>query len=137
MYKYEIDMALIVLDKCIIQPSKENNELKAISRYKEFQERNEFPEPIKTVSFVYDREKKENNIDIDRAGDSFSCSSKPVYDEDCNCRNNRHHELYNFEFVADSFYDADLAKSTRKRLKHPLQLMVSLVILLILISRIR
>ncbi|CAD5125769.1 DgyrCDS13980 [Dimorphilus gyrociliatus] len=117
------DMALIALDKCIIKPTPKDSKLTETLLYKDFDERDGFTEPTKKIKFVYQRSMKEKNISVHLVGYRYKYNSEPEYNKPCKCENDRHHEMYNFEFVADSFYDKGLMGNTTRRLEHPLQLM--------------
>lgn len=117
-------MALIALNKCIIKPSEKDYEITEVHKYKDFKESDKISEPTKTITFVHEKSTKKKNIKVDLLGYPYQYKSTPEYDENCDCKDNRNHEMYNFEFVADSFYDQNIVDRTTKRLKHPLQLMV-------------
>ncbi|CAD5126742.1 DgyrCDS14798 [Dimorphilus gyrociliatus] len=168
MIKKMPDMALIALDKCVIEPKKKETELREKIIYKEFKEEEEGLSGINMIfEFIYKLLTKESFISFKRHDSNADDESddndyeqtnyrRPLYFDNCKCKNhhfrqglpadfhgnfndsfddyhylecyipddNHYHKFYNFEFVADSFYDKQMFRIASRRLENPLQLMV-------------
>lgn len=118
---------MIALDKCIIKPSRKKNEITDSHKFTVVdhgQPLETLSDSTKTLSFRYDKSLENDNIVMKVSNRQESFKTNPVYLNNCSCTNDRLHEMYNFEFVADTFYDQDIKGKTTKRLEHPLHLMV-------------
>lgn len=54
--------------------------------------------------------------------------SNPTFINYCSCKDFNYHRLYNYEFIADTFFDKEGESRYNFRLNHPLLLMVITVI---------
>lgn len=118
-------MALLVLDKCILKSTGSCNSIREEHSYKIFNDENNIHEEIsRKIEFFNKKFEEESNLTANTKNIIEQYITKAKYKENCLCSNDRHHEVYNFEFIADSFYDKSLKGNITRRLEHPLQLMV-------------
>lgn len=127
-------MAKIVLDKCIIKPSNNeeyeeeilfemSNSIKIPKNY--CLSKNLCPKSIK-FNLMKRREINQNLNATVSCCDGRESLIEPLYNINCDCVDHRKLEILNFEFITDSFYDDNHSKISKRRLKdHPLYLMVN------------
>ncbi|CAD5125770.1 DgyrCDS13981 [Dimorphilus gyrociliatus] len=125
------DMARLVLDKCVVKPS-DSEEYEEETLF-EMSKKINIPKNYgmsknlhpKSIKFHLMKKRDVNyNFNATVSCDGRERLVKPLYSLKCDCSNHEKLELYNFEFITDSFYDEHHAKISQRIMKdHPLYLM--------------